>query len=136
MTAPQEIPSTARTSQSPDLRAAGRGVVISAPARVPLQGPLLVHGGFLLDREEADRIDAQLHRALVVVASYPGGSRLWTPFREHALFPDDEDRSGDARSGYFTVDLRRFFDLRENPEWFLHASVGGHVSNIVKVRIE
>lgn len=135
MSQPEELPSTEKTPQSPNL-GGDHGIFISAPQRVPPNGSLLVHGAFQLDRKEADRIDTQLHRALVLVAYQLGSSRVCIPFREHALFPDDEQRSGDMRSGYFTVDLRRYFDLRENNEWFLHASLGGHVSNIVKVRVE
>lgn len=135
MTQPEELPSTQKTPQSPDLRGK-RGIFISAPASVPPVGSLLIHGAFLVDKKEADQIDPQLHRALVIVATNLGGSRVCIPFRERALFPDDEQRSGDTRSGYFTVDLRRYFDLRESDEWFLHASLGAHVSNIVKVRVE
>lgn len=135
MSQPEELPSTEKRPQSPNL-GDERGVFISAPPRVPPTGSLIVHGAFQLDRKEADRIDAQLHRALVLVAYQLGGSWVCIPFRERALFPDDEQRSGDTRSGYFTVDLRRYFELRENNEWFLHASLGAHVSNIVKVRVE
>jgi hypothetical protein len=132
MSAPDQ-PTTAKTPHSPPLPA--RGVVISAPEQITRSGALVLSGAFRFDRKDADQIDSQLHRALVVAATYPGGLRACTPFREHALFPDDEERSDAIRAGYFELDLRRWFDLAENDVWFLHASIAGQVSNILKVRI-
>jgi len=126
-------PTTERTPHSPKLPS--RGVVIATPEQITVSGPLVLSGAFRFPRDVADRIDTQLHRALVVAATYPGGMRACNPFREHALFPDDEERSDAARAGYFELDLRRWFDLRENDVWFLHASIAGELSNILKVRI-
>jgi hypothetical protein len=132
MSAPDQ-PTTAKTAHSPKLPS--NGIVISAPEQVTRSGALVLSGAFRFDRAVADRIDSQLHRAVVVAATHVGGMRACTPFREQALFPDDEERSDAVRSGYFELDLRRWFDLAENDVWFLHASIAGQLSNIIKVRI-
>jgi hypothetical protein len=121
-----------RSAASPALAPGFEGVALAPPA--PGARPIL-HGAFRLPWPDADRIEAPRHRALVLVATSAGESLARTPFADAVLFDDDEEATRSGPLGYFSLDAVELLGQAEGGTYFVHVSLGAHISNVVRVTL-
>jgi hypothetical protein len=129
------LPSTARTSDTPDVPPGAAGVTLAAPSVLAPTDRLIVSGQYQLSEQEAALIDDRLHRALVAVVTIGHSFCVWNPFREAVLFADDDERFHGSRRGCFHFDA--FPDRSELPpgEYTLFVSLGTYLSNATRVLV-
>jgi hypothetical protein len=130
--------------ESPRLDAAFRGIVLAAPARTPDPAGTLVHGALQVPEKDfvpgAGVLDAV---ALVLNAPPPNGPyqgsgmayRAWMPFRDRVILADDVQRTGGLVRGYFNLALPDDVPKFAFGKFFLLASVGPHVSDVLTIQI-
>jgi hypothetical protein len=128
-------PSTKKTQETPAAPPNLTGVLLASPGSIGYGGRMILHGVYVLPEEEAARIDEQLHRALVAVVTIGGSAAAWNPFREVVLFPDDEERSGRMRRGYFHFDAYPDRAELHHGEYYAMVSLGRFLSNSIRIRV-
>ncbi len=108
------------------VRIVSRGVESSGePSRWPL------HGAFRVPSAFAGAVpESVLHRIVVTLRS-PYGIRSCFAFRDALLYPDDVQLHGEVVSGAFHLDVLRTFGVEPSPGYFVAASIGIWVSEIV-----
>ena len=120
-----------QTSETPAIAPGFVGVRVTLSPATAQRGPLDLVGVFQLPTEQAEAIDENPHRALVVVLASAEGTALATPFRRRIFFPEDVRPNGPLLLGFFRV---RLVDARhalpEGQHW-VTASLGEHISNVV-----
>lgn len=111
------------------------GVRIKAEEKVSDRAEFTVYGCFRLPTGDAARIDAQLHKALVLVITKGSGYSVCNPFQNHVLFQDDEEELGGCKRGYFNVNIFDYLSKRVGGTYYVLVSLGAFLSNIVRVTV-
>ncbi len=128
-------PSTAAGAAAPAVDKDFIGVRIACPADVRHGAPIPVSGVFRLAKGAAKAIDPRPHRGLVLVVMHATGAWWVTaPFREVALFDDDEQADGEAVRGHFEVDAA-VLDAVPAGDYWISASLGEWLSNALKTTV-
>ncbi len=129
-------PSTLRTAASPAVAGDFLGIRIAGAAEVPVGAAMLVNGVFRLPHDPARANAAHSHRGIVVTAMQPTGP-WWvaTPFRELALFDDDEVIDNGTRSGYFAFDAAAGIERIVAGHYWVVASLAEWLSNAVRITV-
>lgn len=111
------------------------GVAIASPERVGIGDEWTLSGFFQLPAAELEKIDAQPHRALVLVAALRGSWYTDSPLRGKIFFPDDLHGAGGLMRGYFSFDLFSLFQERVAGAYTLSVSLGEHLSDSLCVEV-
>lgn len=108
------------------------GIVMVSPSRVDTRGAWIVRGAFHLTLAEATALGRPPHRAVTLLVQRDDDHNVFTPFREHILFADDEVAvGGRGVGGYFNIDVHAHMGQPIPGRYFFIASIGVHVSTAV-----
>jgi hypothetical protein len=119
------------TRDTPTIAADFVGVKVALSPASAVRGPVALVGVFQFSAAQADAIDQCPHRALVVALASTNGTMVTTPFRQRIFFPDDVQRVASLVRGYFRIDLVNPGDVVPEGPFWLSASMGEHLSNVV-----
>lgn len=109
------------------------GIVIVSPSRVEARQPWILRGAFHLTSAEATSLGRPSHRAVALLVQRDDDHNVFTPFREHILFADDEvGVGGGGIGGYFNIDVHAHMGQPIPGRYFFIASIGTHVSVAVE----
>ncbi len=123
---------TRRHAHSPELAPGAHGIAIAAAVE---DGALVLHGAFRIPWRDAEAIEPPRHRAIVLVASAPGGYAVLSPFCEQVLCDDDEQATSGGAFGWFNLDVTALLGEARPGDCHLLVSLGPHTSNVLRARI-
>ena len=129
------FPNTHRSAESPLPPAELRGVRIAAAPASAAKGPLRLSGSFQLPASAARAIDANPHRALVVVVWSLPFHDVQRPFHEQALFPDDAELRDGLCRGFFNLGLYEDQQSLPRGDYYVSVSLGDFLSNTVHIAV-
>ncbi len=127
-------PNTTKLPSSPKFSEEFIGVLIDANEKISIGDDLIIHGGFQLPKEEADKIAYHIHNGLVTVVSIPLNI-AFNPFMNHVLFEDDVEEIGWKKKGYFNINIFESLGVNNLGEYYLLVSLDHYLSNIIHVTV-
>ena len=132
----ESFANTHNLRNSPKMDEKFLGIQIEAEETISIRDKFIVYGSFRIPKEEAAKIETQLHKALVLVITRGSDYSASNPFENYVLFQDDEEQIAGCRKGYFNLNIFEYLGTKPSGVFYVMVSMGRFLSNIVRVTVK